>query len=171
MKKKDLLLLAGLLLAAGLAALILMAGRRGEAGAVTVRVDGQVVGIWSLAEDREEDIDTEYGHNHLSIRQGAAYMTEADCPDGYCMQQKKITGIGETIVCLPHRLVVEGVNMITKHTKQNAQDPNGGILHKEGAIDASNVMLVVGGKTTRVGFEVRDGKKVRIAKVDGSVIG
>ena len=69
------------------------------------------------------------------------------------------------------RLVVEGVNMITKHNKQNAQDPNGGILHKEGAIDASNVMLVVGGKTTRVGFEVRDGKKVRIAKVDGSVIG
>ena len=109
MKKKDLLLLAGLLLAAGLAALILMAGRRGEAGAVTVRVDGQAVGIWSLAEDREEDIDTEYGHNHLSIRQGAAYMTEADCPDGYCMQQKKITGIGETIVCLPHRLVAEGV--------------------------------------------------------------
>ena len=114
MKKKDLLLLAGLLLAAGLAALILMAGRRGEAGAVTVRVDGQVVGIWSLAEDREEDIDTEYGHNHLSIRQGAAYMTEADCPDGYCMQQREIglssgrMGVGGTmLICLPHHLVVE----------------------------------------------------------------
>ena len=68
------------------------------------------------------------------------------------------------------RVIVEGANIITKHNKQNAQDPNGGIVHKEAPIDASNVMLVVNGKTTRVGFKVEDGKKVRVAKSTGSVI-
>ena len=67
-------------------------------------------------------------------------------------------------------VVVEGVNMLTKHNKVSAQNPNGGIVHIEGAIDISNVMYLKNGKPTRVGFEVRDGKKVRIAKADGSVI-
>jgi large subunit ribosomal protein L24 len=69
------------------------------------------------------------------------------------------------------RVIVKDINMITKHKKQQGQDPTGGIQKVEGAIDISNVMLVVGGKTTRVGFEVRDGKKVRIAKATGEVIG
>ena len=69
------------------------------------------------------------------------------------------------------RVIVEGANMVTKHNKQSAQNPNGGIIHKEGAIDISNVMYVKDGKVTRVGFEVREGKKVRVAKIDGSVIG
>ena len=69
------------------------------------------------------------------------------------------------------RVIVEGANMIPKHNKQSAQNPNGGIVHKEGTIDISNVMLVKDGKATRVGFEVKDGKKVRVAKIDGSVIG
>ena len=69
------------------------------------------------------------------------------------------------------KLIVKDINMVTKHKKQNPQDPTSGIQKVEGPIDISNVMLLVGGKTTRVGFEVKDGKKVRIAKVDGSVIG
>ena len=69
------------------------------------------------------------------------------------------------------RVIVKGVNMITKHNKQSAQNPNGGIVNMEGSIDISNVMYVKDGKATRVGFEVKDGKKVRVAKIDGSVIG
>ncbi len=69
-----------------------------------------------------------------------------------------------------NRVIVEGVNMLTKHNKVSQRNPNGGIIHLEGSIDLSNVMLVAGGKPTRVGFEIRDGKKVRIAKADGSVI-
>ncbi|MBQ7248009.1 MAG: 50S ribosomal protein L24 [Lachnospiraceae bacterium] len=69
------------------------------------------------------------------------------------------------------KVIVKDLNMITKHKKQQGQDPTGGIQKVEGPIDISNVMLVVGGKTTRVGFEVRDGKKVRIAKATGEVIG
>ena len=68
------------------------------------------------------------------------------------------------------KVVVEGVNMITKHTKPNAANPNGGIVQKEAPIDGSNVMLVHNGKATRVGFDVKDGKKVRIAKATGEVI-
>ena len=69
-----------------------------------------------------------------------------------------------------NRVVVEGVNMVQKHTKPNAQNQNGGIVSKEGSIHISNVMLVVDGKPTRVGFEVKDGKEVRVAKKTGKAI-
>ena len=69
-----------------------------------------------------------------------------------------------------NKVVVEGVNMITKHTKPSAVNPNGGIIQKEAAIDASNVMLVHEGKATRVGFKMEGDKKVRFAKATGKVI-
>ena len=69
-----------------------------------------------------------------------------------------------------NKVVVEGVNMITKHSKPSAANPNGGIIQKEAAIDASNVMLVHEGKTTRVGFKMEGDKKVRFAKATGKVI-
>ncbi|MGP1349444.1 MAG: 50S ribosomal protein L24 [Stomatobaculum sp.] len=68
------------------------------------------------------------------------------------------------------RIIVEGCNMIQKHTKPSAQNQNGGIVTKEGSIHISNAMLVVDGKPTRVGFEIRDGKKVRVAKKTGKAI-
>ena len=69
-----------------------------------------------------------------------------------------------------NKVVVEGVNMITKHSKPSAVNPNGGIIQKEAAIDASNVMLVHEGKATRVGFKMEGDKKVRFAKATGKVI-
>ena len=68
------------------------------------------------------------------------------------------------------KLIVEGVNMMTKHTKPSAANQQGGIVTTEAPIDASNVMLVVDGKATRVGFKVEDGKKVRIAKATGKAV-
>ncbi len=68
------------------------------------------------------------------------------------------------------KVVVEGLNMVTKHSKPSQANPNGGIVEKEAPIDISNVMLVVKGKTTRVGFKYEDGKKVRVAKATGEVI-
>ena len=68
------------------------------------------------------------------------------------------------------KVVVEGVNMITKHAKPSAANANGGIVQKEAPIDGSNVMLVYKGKATRVGFDVKDGKKVRVAKATGEII-
>ena len=68
------------------------------------------------------------------------------------------------------RVLVEGVNMITKHTKPSAANQNGGIVQKEAFIDASNVMYVHKGKATRVGFKTVKDKKVRFAKSTGDVI-
>ena len=68
------------------------------------------------------------------------------------------------------KIVVEGCNVITKHTKPNVANPQGGIVKKEAAMDISNVMLVVDGQTTKVVFKVEDGKKVRVAKKTGKVL-
>lgn len=68
------------------------------------------------------------------------------------------------------KVVVEGVNKITKHAKPSQANPNGGIVQKEAPIDISNVMLVFKGKATRVGFKMDGDKKVRFAKSTGEVI-
>ena len=68
------------------------------------------------------------------------------------------------------KVVVEGINKVTKHTKPSQANPNGGIVQKEAPIDISNVMLVFKGKATRVGFKLEGDKKVRFAKSTGEVI-
>ncbi len=69
-----------------------------------------------------------------------------------------------------NRVIVEGINMITKHAKPSMANQQGGIINKEAPIDMSNVMYVLNGKATRIGFQVVDGKKVRVAKTTGEVI-
>ena len=68
------------------------------------------------------------------------------------------------------KVVVEGVNMVTKHAKPSAANQNCGIIQKEAALDMSNVMYVYKGKPTRIGFKVENDKKVRFAKSTGDVI-
>lgn len=77
---------------------------------------------------------------------------------------------GKVLLVKDGKVLVEGCNMVTKHSKPGAGNPQGGIIHQEAAMDISNVMLVVDGKATRVGFDVKDGKKVRVAKATGKVI-
>lgn len=69
-----------------------------------------------------------------------------------------------------NRVIVEGVNMVTKHSKPSAGNPNGGIIQKEAPVDISNVMYVHKGKVTRIGFKVENDKKVRFAKSTGDII-
>lgn len=68
------------------------------------------------------------------------------------------------------KVTVEGVNIVSKHSKPSAKNPNGGIIQSEAPIDASNVMYLHKGKPTRIGFTEVDGKKVRVAKSTGDVI-
>jgi large subunit ribosomal protein L24 len=80
---------------------------------------------------------------------------------------------GAVLQVLPkdNRVVVEGVNMVSRHTKATQADPQGGIKHKEAALHVSNVAIVDStGKPTRVGFRVEGDKKVRFAKTTGEVI-
>lgn len=69
-----------------------------------------------------------------------------------------------------NKAIVEGVNMISKHTKPSAKSPQGGIVKKEAALHISNLMLVEDGKTTRVGYRNEDGKKVRFSKKSDKAI-
>lgn len=69
-----------------------------------------------------------------------------------------------------HRVLVEGVNMVTKHTKPSAANQQGGIVNKEAYIAISNVMMLHKDKVTRVGFKMDGDKKVRYAKATGEVI-
>lgn len=77
---------------------------------------------------------------------------------------------GKVLSVKDGKVLVEGVNTITKHAKPSQANPNGGIIHQEAPIDISNVMYVNKGKTTRVGFKLDGDKKVRIAKATGEVI-
>ncbi len=79
---------------------------RQEGTQAVVTIDGRETARYDLSEDREEMIETEYGRNHLVISEGAAEVTEADCPDKVCMREGRIRWSGQTIVCLPHRLVI-----------------------------------------------------------------
>ena len=81
---------------------------------------------------------------------------------------------GKVISVSDGKVLVEGVNTVTKHSKASQSNPKGGIIHQEAPIDASNVMYLHKGKTTRVGFTTVDGKKgpkkVRVAKTTGDII-
>ncbi|OJU50338.1 MAG: 50S ribosomal protein L24 [Brevundimonas sp. 67-6] len=81
--------------------------------------------------------------------------------------------IGKVMQVLPteNRVVVQGVNMVQRHTRPTQADPQGGIKHKEASLHLSNVAIVdANGKATRVGFKVEGDKKVRFAKSTGDVI-
>jgi large subunit ribosomal protein L24 len=70
-----------------------------------------------------------------------------------------------------NRLIVEGINMLKRHMRPNQENPQGAIVEKEGSIHVSNVQLVSGGKTTKIGYKILDdGKKVRISKKTGKKI-
>ena len=106
--RNDLLLIGGLLTVVILAGLCLFV-LRGEGDTVIVTVDGKPYGTYSLSEEIRVDIHTGADGeqlNRLVIRGGEAFVETATCPDGICAAHKPISRDGESIVCLPHRVVV-----------------------------------------------------------------
>lgn len=81
---------------------------------------------------------------------------------------------GKVISVSEGKVIVEGINQVTKHAKASQANPKGGIVHQEAPIDASNVMYVHKGQTTRIGFTTSEDKKgtkkVRVAKATGDII-
>lgn len=79
-----------------------------EGTSVQIVVDGEVYAEYSLEQDREIQIDYDKseGFNVLIIENGEAVVKEADCPDKLCVKQKAVSKNGESIVCLPHKLVI-----------------------------------------------------------------
>lgn len=105
LKKKDLILVLIILCAAGLTVLIRTYIGGAGANRIVIKVNGAIQGVYSLSEDQEIVINE--GTNILTIRNGQADMTEADCPDQLCVNQKPVSLSHESLICLPNRVVVE----------------------------------------------------------------
>ena len=82
-----------------------------KAGAmITVEKDGAVIGSYGLDDDRQIPISDDAGSNLLVIEGGKAHMEEASCPDHLCIKQGEISKVGQTIVCLPNKVIVTVVS-------------------------------------------------------------
>lgn len=118
--RNDLLLIVALLAVAAVVAIYLFVFR-GTGDNVKVTVDGELYGVYSLKQDIIEDIHTGADGsqlNRLIISDGKAYVEAATCPDGICAAHRPIFRDGESIVCLPHRVVI---TVATENT-DNAPD-------------------------------------------------
>lgn len=111
MKKADFILIAVVAVIVGVI-LFFLYGVNNDAGTyVQIEVDGKIVETLPIDTDTTREITSdENGTNTLIIKDGYAKMTEANCPDGLCMNQKRISRNGESIICLPHKVVVSVVN-------------------------------------------------------------
>ena len=77
---------------------------------VVVKIDGEVTQSYSLSENAEFEIKTGKNNENINvvvIENGKVRVTEADCPDGICQEYRPISYVGETIICLPHKVVIE----------------------------------------------------------------
>lgn len=118
--KNDIILIVGLLLVSALV-LIYLFVFRAHGNTVKVTVDGKTYGVYSLSKDMTEDIctgDDGEHKNRLVIKNGKAFVESATCPDGICVSHKAISRDGESIVCLPNRVV------ITVITSGNDDEPD-----------------------------------------------
>lgn len=94
------------LLGLSLVCLLVMLFFRRDGSQVVVYRDGQRAESFPLSEDRTFEIVSANGTNRLVISDGEAYLTNADCPDRLCVQMGKIKYDGQTIVCLPHKVII-----------------------------------------------------------------
>ena len=107
MKKNDIILITAIL-ALALLALGMLTFLRTDGDVVCVKQDGKTIAEYPLSVDREERIESEEGgYNILVIRGGEAYVSEASCPDGICSSHRPVKLDGESIICLPNKLVIE----------------------------------------------------------------
>ena len=112
-KKKKIrndIILAAVILVIAVAGLLFIKFTKVQGNRVVVKIDGVETVSYSLTEDVRYEIRTGENNeniNVLVIKDGKAYVSEADCPDGICKDYRPISYVGETIVCLPHKVVIE----------------------------------------------------------------
>ena len=105
-RKADIILIAVLIIAGFVMSFCLAAGRS-DGTSVTVTMDGKLYGIYDLAEDQTVKIEENGNINTFEIKDGTVHMVRADCHGQDCVRQGSISRTGQTIVCLPHKLVIE----------------------------------------------------------------
>ena len=107
MKKNDWFLAAGILAAAAILFCFQMLGKTEDQAVVSISVDGALYGTYRLEDDRTVEINET---NRLEISSGAVRMDWADCPDQVCVNHRSISRDGESIICLPNKVVVSVEN-------------------------------------------------------------
>lgn len=101
------ILFIGILLSVCAVGMLYLFVFRAGGNTVRVTVDGKLYGVYSLTQDTVRDIESGDGQlNRLIIRDGKAYMESATCPDGICVAHNPIFRDGESIICLPNKVVV-----------------------------------------------------------------
>lgn len=121
MNKRDGILILVLLVFAGIGYLIFAGAKKAEGNQIVITIDGNIYGSYPLDQNKEIEVKTERGSNTIKIEAGKVYMEEADCPDKYCVMQGKISHSSETLICLPHKLVVE-VEFLERKSEQQRID-------------------------------------------------
>ncbi|MBE5970838.1 MAG: NusG domain II-containing protein [Lachnospiraceae bacterium] len=106
MKKQDFILIFALLAVAVVAFFVINNVISKDGAKVQVLVDGEIFYEYNLDENGEYSIETDMGVNTLVIKDKKAYVSEADCPDKLCVKQGEISKSGQSVICLPHKLVV-----------------------------------------------------------------
>ncbi len=104
--KNDMILIAVILIAA-ISVLLIFKNSLKSGGYAQISVNGKVIYSLPLDTDTQKNIETENGNNSVLIKDGKASVISADCPDKICVDHRSVSNVGETIVCLPHKLVVE----------------------------------------------------------------
>ncbi len=111
MIKKNDILLIGIVLLIALAAIFIINLRKSEGSKVVITIDGKEYKTLNLNQDTKFTIEEDNGeYNIVEVKDGIVDMTDASCPDKICVKHKKIHYNGETIVCLPHKVVLQIVN-------------------------------------------------------------
>ena len=105
-KASDIILLVVVLVVALIVIIYIMSTRKPGAR-VVISIDGEVIEEFDLSKDHEYQVVTGDGENQVVIKAGEVDITAADCPDKVCVNHVPIDNAGETIICLPHKLVVE----------------------------------------------------------------
>lgn len=106
LKKNITWITMGVILALALVIHLLTQCLVADSNQITILIDGQEQGNYSLLEEREVRIETEQGYNVLVIEDGQAYVLEADCHNQVCVNTRPVSASGGQIICLPHRVVI-----------------------------------------------------------------
>lgn len=107
--KKDIILISIILLLA-IVLLFIYKINTTKGNSVEVSLDGKIIYNLPLNKNVTKTISSQLGENILIIDNGYAKIIEADCPDKLCINQKSISNVGETIICLPHKLIIKITN-------------------------------------------------------------
>ena len=122
-RKKDLIFIFSILIIAVFLLLIqrVYGNAQDEADMIKITVDQKLYGTYDLNKNQTITIQNDLGINTIQIQNKDVWMEEADCPDGYCKEQGHISKNKQTIVCLPHKLVVE-ISDVSEKSESDSVD-------------------------------------------------